>query len=183
MTRTILLLGLVAAVAGLVLPWAELDPSAYGFFRDALGDLGLIPQAGQPVRGYEIPWRIREETGRAGVAAALIARDLGRGRMDRAAARALFGERMEVSWAPIVLLPAALGMLQMLLALALRHPATLLWAWLALIDLTATGAFALGYFRALDTDTGTPLIIHAGVPVTLIALVLLSFAALRCSRP
>ena len=181
-TRTVLLLGLAAAVAGLVLPWAEIDPEAYGLLEDALSSLGLIPQAGQPVRGYEIPWRIREETGRAGVATALVIRDLGRGRLDRAAARALFGERIESSWAPMVLLPASLALLHALLGLALRRPATLLWSWLALIDLIVTGACALGYVRALDARAGTPLIVHAGVPVTLAAMVLLLVGALRASR-
>lgn len=181
-TRGALLLGLATAVVGLVLPWAEIDPEGYGLLEDALSGLGLIPEAGQPVRGYEIPWRVHEETGRAGVATTLVMRDVGSGRLDRAAARALFGERIEVTWAPVVLLPCALGLLHVVLVFLLKRRAPVFWSWLVLADLVVSVAFVVGWVRAADGDAGAPLIVHSGVPVTVAAMAFLLAGALRSAR-
>lgn len=178
-------MGVAAVVSGLLLPWTEIDPEAYGWFDEVLAEVGLIPEAGRPVRGYEIPWRVREETSRAGVATAVVLDDIGSGRLDRAAARALFGERVEVEWAPVVLLPASLAVLHGLLLLVTgkRGRARILWAWLGLVDLLLTLAVGVIILRALDEDLGAPLRVLSGPWVTLVGLTALLVGSVRSSRP
>ena len=182
LTRVMTLAGAVAAVTGLILPWAEIPPGSYGLLKGLLSDLGAIPEAGVPVRGFEIPWRVHDESGRLGVVTALATDDLTAGRLDRVAARTLFGDRLEAKWAPLVFVPLAFAVIHLTLELRSRRRNVLIWSWLALAELATLSLFLFGAAFALGDSSGLPLRLLPGVPVTLGALTLLGAAAVRSAR-
>jgi hypothetical protein len=177
LTKVLLVLGALVPLGALCLRWVEVDPEAYGVFEDLLEGLGLLPEAGAPVRGFEIPFRVREATGAPVVSSWLVLDDLASGRLDRVTSRVLFGDYIEDRWAPIVFAPAALGLLGT--ALLRFRRATVAASWLLLLDAVVIVLFGIGAFRVIDGEGSIPLRILEGVPLTAAGLLLAALGAWR----
>ncbi|MAG58190.1 MAG: hypothetical protein CMJ83_18035 [Planctomycetes bacterium] len=155
---------------GLFLPWVEVDPAGYGPVEDLLADVGLIPEAGHPFRGFEIPSVVEAAE------SAMVLDDLTHGRVDRVVVRMVFREHFEETWPQLVFLPALLGLLHLLLA---RWPGVLAGSWLLLADVVCAGGFGFGVARMLGGGADVPIRILGGVYLTLGGLVVLAAGCLQ----
>lgn len=179
--KLILLAGIAATVGGLFLPWIEIDgdrpfPGAAGVL-DALG----VRPASEPVSGWEI-LDISIRTGSDPVLrASLAVSELLAGRPERAAARALFGDRYEEKHAWIVLLPAVLALLHVPL---LRRSSSRAWRPLAAgIDSGTLIVATVAVAKIPGAGGSVPLAVLAGLPVTILGLLAMAAALLAALLP
>lgn len=160
--------GLLALLA-LLMPWISVD-------MGLLGELGVMEAEAVP--GIRIPLLVREAGERPLIQAGRAAQEVFAGRLDLAAARILFGARYEERWAPLVWLPTG-WCLGALLLLRLRRPRRIA----PLVALLSTGLFIggsavlLDLTGALSRAAGGDLALHAGIPATLLALLLTAAGA------
>ncbi len=162
------------------MPWISLDAGLLNF-------LGSVPA--EPIPGYKIPALVREAGSDPLVQGGAAAFELLSGRLDLLTARVLFGERYEGTWAPAVVIPALLCLVNLFLIRLCRLKP--LVRFVLACDVLVLGAVFLGAWRLSGEAGGgglfTPtLTVHDGIWMTVAGSALTvsgAFLLQRTPRP